>query len=90
MVKMGVFAMIRWVIPIFPDAVLRFDNVVILLSIVGMLYACCIAWMQDDLKRMLGFNVYMENRVQKCLVLTAEKNAQLMADQSSTSKSFVE
>ena len=42
--------------------------------------------MQDDLKRMFGFNVYMEERVQKCLVLTAEKNAQLMADQSSTPK----
>ena len=42
--------------------------------------------MQDDLKRMFGFNAYMEDRVQKCLVLTAEKNAQLMADQTVTPK----
>lgn len=42
--------------------------------------------MQDDLKRMFGFNAYMEDRVQKCLVLTAEKNEQLMADKSSTPK----
>lgn len=38
--------------------------------------------MQDDLKRMFGFTAYMEDRVQKCLVLTAEKNGQLMADSS--------
>jgi len=42
--------------------------------------------MQDDLKRMFGFNVYIENRMQKCLVLTAEKNASLMADRSMTPK----
>jgi thiol-disulfide isomerase/thioredoxin len=38
--------------------------------------------MREDLNRMFGMNVYMEERVKKCLVLTAEKNAQLMADTS--------
>jgi NADH-quinone oxidoreductase subunit M len=28
MVKMGVFAVIRWILPIFPDAVTKFDNIV--------------------------------------------------------------
>ena len=42
--------------------------------------------MQDDLSRMFGMNVYFEDRVQKCLVLTAEKNAPLMADKSMTPK----
>ena len=39
MVKMGVFALIRWLIPLFPDAVKSYDNIVIGLAVVGMIYA---------------------------------------------------
>ena len=56
MVKMGVFAVIRWVLPIFPSAVLKFDNIVIGLSIAGMLYASCIAMVQNDLKRLVAYS----------------------------------
>ena len=35
---------------------------------------------------MFGVNVFFENRVQKCLVLTADKNARLTADRSETPK----
>lgn len=42
--------------------------------------------MQDDLKKMFGATVFFENRIQKCLVLTADKNARLMADKSETPK----
>jgi thiol-disulfide isomerase/thioredoxin len=42
--------------------------------------------MQDDLKRLFGYNVYEEYRTQKCLVLTADKNARMMADRSATPK----
>ncbi len=56
MVKMGVFAVIRWVLPIFPDAILRFDNLVIGLSVAGMVYASCIAIVQDDLKRFIAYS----------------------------------
>lgn len=56
MVKMGVFAVIRWILPVFPDAVTRFDNVVIGLSVVGMIYASLIAIKQDDLKRFVAYS----------------------------------
>ncbi|MBK8611743.1 MAG: NADH-quinone oxidoreductase subunit M [Chitinophagaceae bacterium] len=56
MVKMGVFALIRWVLPVFPDAVIRFDNIVIGLSVVGMIYASLIAIKQDDLKRFVAYS----------------------------------
>ena len=56
MVKMGVFAVLRWVLPIFPSGVLRFENVVIGLSVAGMLYASCIAMVQDDLKRIVAYS----------------------------------
>lgn len=56
MVKMGVFALIRWLIPIFPEAVRNFDNIIIGLSVVGMIYASCIAMVQDDLKRLVAYS----------------------------------
>jgi NADH-quinone oxidoreductase subunit M len=56
MVKMGLFATLRWLIVMFPDAVRQFDNVVIGLSIVGMLYASCLALVQDDLKRLVAYS----------------------------------
>jgi NADH-quinone oxidoreductase subunit M len=56
MVKMGVFGVIRWVLPVFPEAVLKFDNIVIGLSVVGMIYASCIAMVQNDLKRLVAYS----------------------------------
>ncbi len=56
MVKMGVFAVIRWVLPIFPDAVSKFDNIVIALAVIGMIYASLIAIKQDDLKRFVAYS----------------------------------
>jgi NADH-quinone oxidoreductase subunit M len=56
MVKMGLFAIIRWLIPVLPEATALFDNVVIGLSVIGMLYASCIAMVQDDLKRLVAYS----------------------------------
>ena len=56
MVKMGVFGVLRWVLPIFPEAVEKFDNIVIALSVIGMIYASLIAIKQDDLKRLVAYS----------------------------------
>lgn len=56
MVKMGVFAMLRWLLPLFPLAVHKFDNVVIILSVTGIIYASCIALVQNDLKRLVAWS----------------------------------
>lgn len=56
MVKMGLFGVIRWVLPIFPEAVTKFDNIVIGLSVIGMIYASLIAIKQDDLKRLVAYS----------------------------------
>jgi NADH-quinone oxidoreductase subunit M len=56
MVKMGVFAVIRWILPIFHDAVIKFDHIVIGLSVAGMIYASLIAIKQDDLKRFVAYS----------------------------------
>ena len=56
MVKMGVFAVIRWLIPIFPNASMQYSNIAILLSITGMIYASLIAIKQDDIKRLIAYS----------------------------------
>ncbi len=56
MVKMGLFACLRWLLPIFPQAVIKFDNIVIGLSVFGMIYASLIAIKQDDIKRLAAYS----------------------------------
>ncbi|MEO8415311.1 MAG: NADH-quinone oxidoreductase subunit M [Ginsengibacter sp.] len=56
MVKMGIFGMIRWLLPIFPGAVEKYDTLVITLCVVSILYASCIALVQSDLKRIVAWS----------------------------------
>jgi NADH-quinone oxidoreductase subunit M len=56
MVKMGIFAVIRWLLPVFPHASVQFSNLIIILSVTGMLYASLIAIRQDDIKRLIAYS----------------------------------
>ncbi|MBA4140635.1 MAG: NADH-quinone oxidoreductase subunit M [Segetibacter sp.] len=56
MVKMGVFAVIRWLLPMFPDASYRMADIVMILAIIGMIYASLIAIQQDDMKRLVAYS----------------------------------
>ncbi len=56
MVKMGLFAVIRWVAPVFSSAFYQWGDTISLLCIVGMLYASVVAIKQDDLKRLIAYS----------------------------------
>lgn len=56
MVKMGIFAVVRWLLPVFPHASIQFSNIIIILSVIGMLYASLIAIRQDDIKRLIAYS----------------------------------
>jgi len=56
MVKMGVFAVIRWLLPVFPHASQTNSSVIILLAVIGMLYSSLIAIQQDDIKRLIAYS----------------------------------
>jgi len=56
MVKMGLFAAIRWLVPVFPNAALHYSQLIIILCVTGMLYASFIAIRQDDIKRMIAYS----------------------------------
>ena len=56
MVKMGLFGVIKWLIPIFPLAVPKFTNIVMILCIAGIIYASCIAMLQTNLKKLVAYS----------------------------------
>ncbi len=56
MVKMGLFGVIRWLLPVFPHAAAQYANIIIILSVAGMLYASLIAIKQDDVKRLIAYS----------------------------------
>jgi len=56
MVKMGLYGIIRWLLPLFPAAAIAHSNIVVVLSVIGILYASFIAIRQDDLKRLIAYS----------------------------------
>ena len=56
MVKMGVFAVIRWLLPVLPIASYAWGDFVTTMAITGMIYASLIAIQQDDLKRLVAYS----------------------------------
>ncbi len=56
MVKMGVFAVIRWLAPVLPSATYLWGDTVSMFCLIGMIYASLIAIGQDDLKRLIAYS----------------------------------
>src|SRR5207342_1666818 len=75
MVKMGVFAVIRWVLPVLHEGVMRSDNIVIGLSVAGMIYASCIAMVQNDLKRLVAYSSIAHIGLMSAAIFTTKEIA---------------
>ena len=56
MVKMGLFGVLRWLLPVLPLASYSWGDVVMSLSVAGIIYASIIAIQQDDLKRLIAYS----------------------------------
>lgn len=56
MVKMGLYATMRWLMPVLPEGVAYWSNTVIILSIIGIVYASCLAIVQTDIKRLVAYS----------------------------------
>lgn len=56
MVKMGLFGVIRWLLPVLPQGAYMWADVAIVLSITGIIYASCIAIVQSDFKRLIAYS----------------------------------
>jgi NADH-quinone oxidoreductase subunit M len=53
--KVGTFGFLRYCLPLFPDASRWFAPVVLVLAVVGVLYAALLAMGQSDMKRLVSY-----------------------------------
>ena len=56
MLKMGVYGAIRWMLPLVPQAMDVWGPWAIVLSVIGIVYASLIAWVQKDFKRLVAYS----------------------------------
>jgi NADH-quinone oxidoreductase subunit M len=56
MVKMGLFAVLRWLLPVLPSGVAYWSDTVVILSVIGIVYASCLAIVQTDMKRLVAYS----------------------------------
>ena len=56
MAKLGVYAIVRFMIPIFPDIYVEFSAWFVAIGLFGLIYFGIAALMQDDIKRMFAYS----------------------------------
>jgi NADH-quinone oxidoreductase subunit M len=55
LLKTGAYGLLRFVLPLFPDAARAFAPVAMTLGVVGILYGAVLAFAQTDLKRLVAY-----------------------------------
>jgi len=55
LLKTGGYGLLRFVVPLFPDAAMRFAPVAMTLGVIGILYGALLAFAQTDLKRLVAY-----------------------------------
>lgn len=56
MLKMGIYGVIRWLLPLVPAGVEAWGFTAVVLSVIGIIYASCIAIVQKDFKRLIAYS----------------------------------
>jgi NADH-quinone oxidoreductase subunit M len=56
LLKMGTYGMLRFCVPLFPEAAHRLAPYIAVLAIIGILYGALVAMVQTDLKRLVAYS----------------------------------
>lgn len=74
MLKMGLYSVIRWQLPIAPNAAKEYMPILIGLSIAGVIYGSIVALRQKDLKKLLAYSslAHVGLIAAGCYTLTAD------------------
>ena len=56
MLKMGTYGFLRLVLPYFPEASIRWADLLIALSVIGIVYGALVAWVQPDMKKLVAYS----------------------------------
>jgi NADH-quinone oxidoreductase subunit M len=55
LIKTAAYGLIRFTIPLFPEASAEFANIAIVLGLIGIFYGAWLAYQQTDMKRLLAY-----------------------------------
>ncbi len=56
LLKLGTYGFLRFALPLFPHAAQRAQPVLITLAVVGILYGALVAWVQEDMKKLVAYS----------------------------------
>ncbi|MDD2876007.1 MAG: NADH-quinone oxidoreductase subunit M [Acidiphilium sp.] len=56
MLKTGAYGLLRFVVPLFPLAAMRFAPIAMLLGVIGIIYGAVLAFGQTDMKRLVAYS----------------------------------
>jgi len=56
MLKLGVYGYLRFALPLFPDAAMRFAPWLGVLGVIGVIYGAFVAYAQKDMKRLVAYS----------------------------------
>lgn len=56
LLKLGTYGILRFAIPITPDAFMHYAPFIGVLSIIGIIYAGLICWVQEDIKKLVAYS----------------------------------
>ncbi|WP_460613061.1 complex I subunit 4 family protein [Hymenobacter seoulensis] len=56
MLKMGIYGCMRWLIPVLPLGTDYWQNLVLILAVIGIIYGAIIAIRQQDVKRLIAYS----------------------------------
>jgi NADH-quinone oxidoreductase subunit M len=56
MLKMGIYGILRWLIPVTTDVLYIHGTIAMILGIIGLLYGSIIAIMQQEVKRLIAYS----------------------------------
>ncbi|UIR55876.1 NADH-quinone oxidoreductase subunit M [Sphingobacterium sp. SRCM116780] len=56
MLKMGIYGLMRWLLPVVPEGVALYGHFAMILCVIGIVYASIIAIQQQDAKRIVAYS----------------------------------
>jgi len=56
LLKMGTYGFLRFCLPFFPDAALRFTPLIMTLAVIGIIYGALVALVQEDVKKLVAYS----------------------------------
>jgi NADH-quinone oxidoreductase subunit M len=56
LLKLGIYGFLRFVIPVYPEAVDANRDIILYLGAIGVIYGALTAWVQKDIKKLVAFS----------------------------------